>query len=496
MQLQISLGLRVRPETYFLLRRILMQVMTWDKLLNKSRLKDYPPREEHGRSPFHADHDKIIFSGAFRRLAKKTQVHPLAINDHVHNRLTHSLEVSCVGRSLATRVGLELEKKGLLPTGITATDIGDIVEATCIAHDIGNPPFGHSGEEAIREWFSSEGKKFIQDLPPEFQYDLTTFEGNAQGLRVLTKAEGFQYEYGMRLTYATLGAFIKYPYYSVDSINKCPYTKYKKYGAFQSEKEIFDDIQKNNGLIKVDGMCVRHPLVYLMEAADDFCYGIIDLEDGIAMGILSWEEVFEIIKNAFSESEIKEIEEDTSGKSDGRKISLTRGRLIQKFIDAGAEAFIKHEEEFMNGEIFKQKKNLISLCPENIKDTVKKSKDLAEDKIFKNPRKIEIEIGAYNCLAVLLNALISTVEDFIEQKSFENIGSKSKRILDLVGRETFPPSLKLFFETTLIKENDEYEKIKHNAKYESIMRMLDFISGMTDHYATYLSQKFSGNNQR
>lgn len=242
----------------------------------------------------------------------------------------------------------------------------------------------------------------------------------------------------MRLTYATLGAFIKYPYYSADSEGELPYTKSKKYGVFQSEKDIFEDIQKNNGLIKIGGVCIRHPLVYLMEAADDFCYGIIDLEDGIAMGILTWDEVFNIIRNAFSEAEIKEIERDTEGKSDGRKISLARGRIIQKFIDAGAEAFIKNEDKFRNGEIFKSKQDLISLCPENIKLTVQSAKELAKKKIFNNPRKIEIEIGAYNCLAVLLNALISTVDDFITKKSFDSVGSKSKRVLDLVGRETFP----------------------------------------------------------
>ena len=186
--------------------------MNWHQLLCAERLGHRPVKDEEGRSPFHSDHDKIIFSGAFRRLARKTQVHPLATNDHIHNRMTHSLEVACVGRTLGIRVGAALKAAGDLPAHIVPTDIGDIVQASCLAHDIGNPPFGHTGEEAIRNWFQKEGAFYLDTLTPAEQTDIRVFEGNAQGLRVLTTSEYYQYQEGMRLTYATLASSIKYPW--------------------------------------------------------------------------------------------------------------------------------------------------------------------------------------------------------------------------------------------------------------------------------------------
>lgn len=172
-----------------------MEGMSWDKLLSNTRLGGRPPKTELGRSPFHSDHDKVIFSGAFRRLARKTQVHPLATNDHVHNRLTHSLEVACLGRTLGMRVGQELLNQRLIPDTHSASDIGDIVQTACLAHDIGNPPFGHTGEEAIRHWFSNDsGAKLIEHLPFNEATDLRRFEGNAQGFRVLTTSEYHPYE--------------------------------------------------------------------------------------------------------------------------------------------------------------------------------------------------------------------------------------------------------------------------------------------------------------
>ncbi|MET0378613.1 MAG: dGTP triphosphohydrolase, partial [Spongiibacteraceae bacterium] len=188
--------------------------MQWEALLNSKRLGDRPAKQESGRNAFLRDHDKIIFSGAFRRLARKTQVHPLATNDHVHNRMTHSLEVSCVGRTLGIRVGEVLHQRGLLPHGIEDTDLGDIVQSACLAHDIGNPPFGHTGERAIRAWFQERGDKVLHGFDADQRADLEWFEGNAQGFRILTKSEYHQYEDGMRLTYATLATFLKYPWLS------------------------------------------------------------------------------------------------------------------------------------------------------------------------------------------------------------------------------------------------------------------------------------------
>lgn len=461
-------------------------VMKWDKLLNTSRLKDKPPKTEDGRTPFNSDHDKIIFSGAFRRLAKKTQVHPLATNDHVHNRLTHSLEVSCVGRTLGIRVGQKLNENSQLPDSITPSDIGDIVEAICLAHDIGNPPFGHSGEEAIRAWFKGKGEVFIKSLDPQHKGDLENYEGNAQGFRILTTCEGYQYEYGMRLTYATLASFIKYPWTSLDSLTKKEFTKEGKFGIFNSEISIYHDVALKTGLLKLDSnIYARHPLVYLMEAADDFCYAIIDLEDGISMGILSWSEVYKIIEPALERMDIEEFEKSFATLSNGRKMSILRGLIIQKFVDAGAKAFIDNQHDFLNGDIFKSKKDLISLCTPKVKEAVNAAKDLAKSKLFKHPRKIELEIGAYNTLATLLENIIEAIVEYIDNTGDDkNISSKSKRILDLVGRDTFSPEVRAYIKT----EN----KDKNIATYHGIMRGLDFICGMTDHYANYLAQQFNG----
>ena len=244
--------------------------MDLKSLLNTHRLGNKPAKQELGRSPFNSDHDKIIFSGAFRRLGKKTQVHPMATNDHIHNRLTHSLEVACVGRSLGIKVGQALMDKQRLPPGFLPTDLGDIVQSACLAHDIGNPPFGHTGEEAIRNWFEHDGKPYLAGLTADEQADFLHFEGNAQGLRVLTASEYHPYAGGMRLTYATLGAFIKYPWTAAPASQGL--RPKPKYGVFQAEVDIFEEIAQAVNLTQQgEHWYSRHPLVYLMDAADDFC---------------------------------------------------------------------------------------------------------------------------------------------------------------------------------------------------------------------------------
>ncbi|NRQ43258.1 hypothetical protein HRH59_11955 [Rheinheimera sp. YQF-2] len=222
-----------------------------------------------------------------------------------------------------------------------------------------------------------------------------------------------------------------------------------------------------------------------MEAADDFCYAIIDLEDGISMGILSWSEVYKIIEPALDKTDIEEFEKSFATLSNGRKMSILRGLIIQKFVDAGAKAFIDNQHDFLNGDIFKSKKDLISLCSPEVKEAVNAAKDLAKSKLFKHPRKIELEIGAYNTLATLLENIIEAIVEYIDNTGDDkNISSKSKRILDLVGRDTFSPEVRAYIKA----EN----KDKNIATYHGIMRGLDFICGMTDHYANYLAQQFNG----
>lgn len=447
---------------------------SWEKLLNPNRLGRRSPKSELGRSPFNSDHDKIIFSGAFRRLAQKTQVHPHAKNDHIHNRLTHSLEVACVGRSLGVNVGYLLMEHGSLPDGVSPTDIGDIVQAACLAHDIGNPPFGHTGEEAIRYWFQNDGAKYLEGLDPAQRADLMQFEGNAQGLRVLTTAEYYPHEGGMRLTYATLASFIKYPWTSVSPAeNQRP--KKNKYGVFQSELSLFNEIAEEVGLTKrAEGAWYdRHPLVYLMEAADDFCYGLIDLEDGLQMGILNWEQIYSILEPILDLKDRTGFEKYLGDAPDGRRPSIIRGKIIEKCVESAASAFRKYEKEILNGEHV----DLISLCDPEIKTYVAQAKELARREIFNHRRKIELELGAYNCTASLLNSLCDSVYEIVN-KNNQSISFRAQRVAALLGEKN------LYSNNPNASEADK--------KYFALMKVIDFVSGMTDRYASYLAKQLSG----
>lgn len=439
-------------------------MMNWQQLLSAKRLGNKSVKAEAGRSPYLSDHDKIIFSGAFRRLARKTQVHPLASNDHVHNRMTHSLEVACVGRSLAIRVGEVLSKNGQLPEHILPTDLGDIVQSACLAHDIGNPPFGHTGEEAIRSWFCQEGSQYLQGLAVKEQADLQRFEGNAQGLRVLTTSEYHQYQGGMRLTYATLGAFIKYPWGAKTKSTGKP----NKYGVYQGEAHYLEEIAKHTGLMKKsEGYYCRHPLVYLMEAADDFCYGVLDLEDGLEMGLLRWGEVFDILRPVLGAKEQTQLEKQLQHVAPGRRPSFIRGKIIDAYIHAGVRAFTENQVAFLQGE---GAADLISLCDKPVRESVVAAKALAKERIFKHPRKVELEIGAYDVIARLLKKVIPALADWHEHE-FQAVTKESQMLINLLGEKNLPKS-------------DNF--------YPVLMAGVDFVSGMTDNYATHLAKQFSG----
>lgn len=445
--------------------------MDWNTLLNKQRLGHRAAKDERGRTAFVRDHDKIIFSGAFRRLARKTQVHPLATNDHVHNRLTHSLEVSCVGRTLGIRVGERLERRRLLPSDTGPTDLGDIVQSACLAHDIGNPPFGHTGERAIRAWFGERGQRYLDGLSARQASDLAVFEGNAQGFRILTKSEYHQYDDGMRLTYATLGAFLKYPWLSAASqLDTCP--RPGKYSAFLAEADAFREVARATGLTRVDeDVYARHPLAYLVEAADDFCYAIIDLEDGLEMDLLHWDEVHALLAPAIPDSEeVRHLLH--SDVRVGRKAALLRGKIIERFIEAGVEAFMANHDRLLAGTL---QGDLISHCEPAVRDVVENAKQLARTKVFEHPRKVELEIGAFEVIGKLLDGLIEAATSHA-RGDVSNF--RHQRIIDLIGRHSFPPDL------------DDLPTPQRT--YQCMMRALDFLAGMTDDYATYLAKQFSG----
>ncbi|MEM7110582.1 MAG: dGTP triphosphohydrolase, partial [Bacteroidota bacterium] len=262
--------------------------MNWSKLLSEQRGQKKGDEKDKGtRSAFEQDYDRVIFSYPFRRLQDKTQVHPLPEDDFVHTRLTHSLEVSSVGRSLGKKVGkVILERWPELAKRYDFHEFGGIVAAASLAHDIGNPPFGHSGEDAISEFFKSGSGAIYKNLVNELEWaDLTHFEGNAQGFRILNKD---QYQ-GLRLTYATLAAFSKYPRQSIIKCKDPKRRSQKKYGFFQSERDVFKSIASTLGLPELEEYSwSRHPLAFLVEAADDICYNLIDLEDGCRLGLVNY----------------------------------------------------------------------------------------------------------------------------------------------------------------------------------------------------------------
>lgn len=439
--------------------------MNWQQLLSAARSGERQGSLgfalEPGRTPFHKDYDRIIFSSAFRRLDRKTQVHPLSENDHVHSRLTHSLEVGCVGRSLGTRVGQALGER--LPAGIDASDVGALVQAACLAHDIGNPPYGHTGEDAIRHWFrAEENAHFLQELTPLQRADLQTFEGNAQGFRIVTQVESHRFQGGMRLTYGTLGAFLKYPW-TVDYVQR---GEAKKFGCYQTELPLLREIAGRLGLLELKpGYWARHPLVYLLEAADDICYGLIDLEDGIEMDLLRYDEVEALLKPLLADHWDMAQAELEQADNLRRRLQVLRGMAMEVLVTAASQAFIRNEQALLCGTL---QGDLIDYCPPVVKAVVQGAKNMARERIFKDSRKLAVEIGSYSTLGVLLEAFLSAVRERVldGQATFRN-----QRVLELMGRSAPQADWSL---------------------YEAYMRALDFISGMTDSYAAQIARQFSG----
>jgi dGTPase len=299
--------------------------MQWETLISPVRLWLEDENElDSCKNQFSRDYDRVLFSGAFRRLGKKTQVHPLASNDHIHNRLTHSLEVASVGRSLGLSVGDKIKEE--LPATFTPFDLGQIVQAACLAHDIGNPPFGHAGEEAIRSWFTTK-PELLSDFSDDQKDDFLNFEGNAQSFRIVTKLENNSNEGGMRLSYSTLATLLKYPWTTKEI------KKIKKYSCFQSEKDLLSKVSDRVGLIKQDEFhYCRHPLAFLAEAADDICYRILDIEDAHELSILTFEEVKEILSPLCQDDKDYKKIVDSDVYSPRRKISYLRGKSISKLL--------------------------------------------------------------------------------------------------------------------------------------------------------------------
>ena len=443
-----------------------MTMMQWHDLLSTERLgKQEQEQREPGRTPFHKDHDRIVFSNAFRRLTKKTQVHSLSHNDNVHNRLTHSLEVSCVGRSLGIQVGQAIA--GQLPAHCSPYDLGAIVQSACLAHDIGNPPFGHFGEASIRHWFTEARKRGLLDgLTDAQQQDFLVFEGNAQGFRVLTQLEYHYQRGGMRLTYATLGAFLKYPW-----VSDHPMVAIKeKYGCNQAEQGILQQIADRLGLLpRIDGGYHRHPLVYLMEAADDICYAILDLEDGVELGLLREDEVVDILRPLVGQAKLDELRDNTFeaaySPNSTKKLSLLRGKAIEHLVSAVCDAFVLHHQAILTGQL---DGDLISHCDEATRTSVQQAKSVARERIFRHSARTRSELAAYATLEKQLTHFIDAAR---EQALNPSISFKSERLLMLMG-STRP--------------------VAGDDLYTCYLKVLDFISGMTDNYAVATAREITG----
>ncbi|MGB0733108.1 MAG: deoxyguanosinetriphosphate triphosphohydrolase [Pontibacterium sp.] len=436
--------------------------MSWEQLLLPKRYgHTVDGQHEHGRSHYHKDHDRIVFSSAFRRLGRKTQVHPLALNDHIHTRLTHSIEVGSIGRSLGIRVGEQIEAR--LPSWVHAHDIGMIVQSACLAHDIGNPPFGHAGEYAIRDWFRTKApKEYLTSLSPIELSDLETFEGNAQGLRVVSCIENHLFDGGLRLTYPTLGAMLKYPWTVENATAK------GKFSCFQSELPILSNVARSLGLVADEGgkKWCRHPLCYLVEAADDICYAILDLEDAIELNILSFDEVKPLLLKMAGDITYDD-EIFTTEASSRRKISALRGKAMENMVSAVVKTFMAHYDDIMAGQYDGV---LLSDCDMSVAEGIAGAKKLAIDRVFPDTRKTELEVGAYITLGILLDAFCHAVYANNAQTQMK-VSYQDERVLSLMGIHAPQADQSL---------------------YESYRRALDFISGMTDNYASYLARQMSG----
>ncbi|WP_053990839.1 deoxyguanosinetriphosphate triphosphohydrolase [Mangrovimonas sp. TPBH4] len=444
--------------------------MNWEDLLSLKRFGDTHKRlrkeQDETRLGFEVDYDRVIFSAEFRSLQDKTQVIPLSKTDFVHTRLTHSLEVSVVGRSLGRKVGQRiLEKYPYLQTvhGYQANDFGAIVAAAALAHDIGNPPFGHSGEKAIGEFFKNgKGALYKSELTDKEYQDLCDFEGNANGFKILTESRSGR-EGGLRLSYATLGAFMKYP---KESLPKKP-SKHivdKKYGFFQSEKHIFDDVAKELGLLKrgVDGEVrySRHPLAFLVEAADDICYTIIDFEDGINLGLIQEEFALEYLINLVRHS--INTEKYHALKNTQDRVSYLRALAINTLINEAVDLFMANEEAILKDE-FTQGLLDKSRFEAQISDIIK----ISIQNIYESSEVIDKEVSGYE----VINGLLTAFTDAVCNTANGTASNYNKLILKMLP---------------------EAVRSSQGSTYESLMAVSNYISKLSDSNAILAYRKLRG----
>jgi dGTPase len=417
------------------------------------------------RTAFQRDYDRIIFSSPFRRLQNKTQVFPLPGSIFVHNRLTHSLEVASVGRSLGNAVALDLAKKGDIADSAILPEIGTIVSTACLAHDMGNPPFGHSGENAISNFFKKgNGKVLIDQLPGEQQSDFTCFDGNANAFRLLTHTFNGRREGGFGLTYSTLASVVKYPFESELAGNK------QKFGFFQTEKQLY---QKIAGQLKLKQLSesplhyARHPLVFLVEAADDICYQVMDVEDAQKLKIISSTDAEDLLMAFFDAANdtdtLQMIHENLIVVQDrNERVSYLRAMVIGKLVRECARIFLERMELLLNGE---ESPSLLKLLEGSSRHAMEEIRKISVSRIYKDPAVIQIEIAGYKILGTLLEEFTPAILDPKDPLS--------EKLLSIVPQQYHLQSENL---------------------YNQLQTVVDFVSGMTDLYALDLYRKITGIN--
>lgn len=443
-------------------------MLSWERLLSNWRFpfQNHKPSGPSSPNPFRtafeSDYDRVVFSQPFRRLARKTQVHPLAVNDHVHNRLTHSIEVASVGRSFGRRLANWFEENRLMPEGRTDSDLVWILMASCAAHDLGNPPFGHAGESAIRDWAAShEEIVFPNDLvvTTDVRKDVLLFEGNAQGFRLAARSDNPLIGY-LRLTYATLGAMVKYPWSSTDERAAAQH----KYNCFSCEREIFHEVFEQLGLCR-DGAYVRHPLSFLSEAADDICYRVLDLEDAAELRIIPEMRVRQIYASFLGDSEPR-----GGATPESMPLSQLRGLVVQRLIDESWQVFADDYASIMAGT---RTESLKSSFDGKLKIAHQQVRDVY-DEIFADLSKVATELGAFKALGRILKALCNATSQLAREKSPTKLRFVSQRCLDLAWSKQH------------VEENADqpYEWWLH--------QVLDYVSGLTDNYARQISREIEG----
>lgn len=437
-------------------------MMKWEQLLSVKRfgLEAYHDGKIHERTEYQRDYDRLIFSSPFRRLQNKTQVFPLPGSIFVHNRLTHSLEVASVGRSLGEIVGRELRKKHPA-SAAHFEEIGSIVSAACLAHDLGNPPFGHSGEKAISTFFSEgEGQKLQPQVVAEGGRwtDFTCFEGNANAVRLLMHQFRGRRKGGFAMTYSTLASIVKYPFSSELSGGK------NKFGFFASEESSYRRIAQELGITQLNenpAKFARFPLVYLVEAADDICYQVMDIEDAHKLHLVTTEKAVELLLGFFEGEKLAKKQQNLRLVSDvNEQIAYLRASVIGLLVDACSGVFLQNEEAILEGSF---QGSIIKHIPEKAKSAYKTCSEFAVANIYKSKDVLDIELAGYRIIGFLLEKFVHAVQTPTHAYS---------RIL----LERIP---------------EQYE-IDASDTYGKIQSMIDYVSGMTDVYALDLYRKITG----